>query len=673
MTERQMDILYYLREQENYVTVSEISNVIQMSVKTIRNELNIIQDTMNQDNLGEIYKKPNKGIKLEIDEDGWMRLLSLSEESQLNGHIPDIKNQIIYLLMTRSSLSLSHIQKKLYAGRSSIERLAPDITTWFRNHGIIFEKKKGKGYQIEYEEFEWRLAMWDIFLITKRQNRKNLFSNGRQEYQMNEYLLIEGFLKGFDTEGINKAIYYLEKSYGFSYGYEAQIQMFFLLSLCIIRSRQKHIVRLPTLTPCKIFGGFFPLLKVDLIEALESYYHIRLESNEREFVEFVIEISEIQSFRSTEKKFICQAENLELSYFTFRMVSLMSDIVNVNLRSDIYFLESLFLVLQSMIPRLRYHIKSENPLLKQVKQRYSNIFTAISAVSVYFQRELGLDLNEHEMCTLALLLGGAIERSWSTVAACVVCDYGIGISQLLKEQLERTISDIRIVEVLSVRDMKKILHIPCDLIVTTIQLKNPCYGKEVVTVEHLMTPYDVKNIENAMKQVRRRNLKSRKQCSKLHICKNLFYDEFIFLHINAVDKQSVIRFLCKRLTEAGYVTEEFLQSVMEHEISAPTALGNGIAMPHGFADYVIRPAVAVATFEAPVLWQEKEKVDVVFLLAFNLDEATGMKEETIKFYSVFLDFFDDPEKINEIRQWDAPALLAERMNQKVREAVVFEE
>ncbi|GLC83412.1 BglG family transcription antiterminator [Lacrimispora brassicae] len=673
MTSRQMDILCYLREQKDYVTVSEISNVIKMSVKTIRNELNAIQDSMNQADSGMIYKKPRKGVKLEIDEEAWKQLSCQSEEFQLSGHIPDIKNQIIYLLMTRDSLSLSHIQDKLYVGRSSAEKLVPDIIKWFQSHGIFFEKRKGKGYQIKYEEFQWRLAMWDIFFIIKRKDRSDLFSKGRMEYQSNEYFLIEDFLKGFDTAGINKAIYALEETYGFSYGYEAHIQMFFLLSLCIIRSRQKHMVKLPTLSPCKIAGGFFRLIKKDLIEALEVYYHMKLEADEQNFIEFVIEISDIQTFRSLEKMLVCQAENLEVCYFTYRMVSLMSDIVNVNLRSDLFFLESLFLQLLSMIPRLRYHIKTENPLLKQVKQRYPNHFTAISAVSVYFQKELGLDLNEHEMCTMALLLGGAIERSMSTVTACVICDYGIGISQLLKKQMERTIGDIRIVEVLSVRDLKKLIHIPCDLIVTTIQLKSPCYGKEVVTVGHLMTPNDIKNIENAMKQVRMRNLKNKQPCKKLNICKNLFYDEFVYLHINTTDKQSVLHLLCKKLSEAGYVTEEFLQSVMDHEMTAPTALGKGIAMPHGFANCVIRPAIAVATLAAPVLWQEAEKVDVIFLLAFNLDEATGMKEENIKFYSVFLDIFDDQEKINEIRRYDNPKLLAELMNQRVRAAIAFKE
>ena len=113
-----------------------------------------------------------------------------------------------------------------------------------------------------------------------------------------------------------------------------------------------------------------------------------------------------------------------------------------------------------MIARLRYGVKTVNPLLKQVKQKYPNIFAAIYAVGVYFEKELGLELNEHEMCSLALLLGGAIERSLSTVTACVVCDYGIGISQILREQLERTISDIQIVDVLSARDLKKVNRVP---------------------------------------------------------------------------------------------------------------------------------------------------------------------------------------------------------------------
>ena len=94
-----------------------------------------------------------------------------------------------------------------------------------------------------------------------------------------------------------------------------------------------------------------------------------------------------------------------------------------------------------------------------------------------------------------------------------------------------------------------------------------------------------------------------------------------------------------------------------------------MAIPHGYAKFVIRPTVAVAVLNRPVRWQEDETADVVFLLAFNLDEAAGMKEETIKFYSVFLDLFDNEEEVEAIRRMDDSHQLAVLMNQRVRDAV----
>lgn len=81
----------------------------------------------------------------------------------------------------------------------------------------------------------------------------------------------------------------------------------------------------------------------------------------------------------------------------------------------------------------------------------------------------------------------------------------------------------------------------------------------------------------------------------------------------------------------------------------------------------------MAVLNRPVRWQEDENADVVFLLAFNLDEAAGMKEETIKFYSVFLDLFDNEEEVEAIRRMDDSHQLAVLMNQRVRDAVDREE
>lgn len=68
-------------------------------------------------------------------------------------------------------------------------------------------------------------------------------------------------------------------------------------------------------------------------------------------------------------------------------------------------------------------------------------------------------------------------------------------------------------------------------------------------------------------------------------------------------------------------------------------------------------------------WQEDEDADVIFLLAFNLDDSMGMKEETVKFYSVFLDLWDEEAEVEAIRNMQDGHWLAVEMNRRIQAAV----
>lgn len=67
--------------------------------------------------------------------------------------------------------------------------------------------------------------------------------------------------------------------------------------------------------------------------------------------------------------------------------------------------------------------------------------------------------------------------------------------------------------------------------------------------------------------------------------------------------------------------------------------------------------------------QEDEDADVIFLLAFNLDDSMGMKEETVKFYSVFLDLWDEEAEVEAIRNMQDGHWLAVEMNRRIQAAV----
>ena len=143
MTERQMDILYYLHAQDDFVPVSDISVALQVSVKTIRNELLIIQEVIKKESLGTLEKKPRLGIKLVIEAEVWESYTRQLESKGLTAEEADEKSLLIYYLLTKGQINYTEIQKYLYMGRSAAERLIPEVEKWLKsqeNYELIKEK-----------------------------------------------------------------------------------------------------------------------------------------------------------------------------------------------------------------------------------------------------------------------------------------------------------------------------------------------------------------------------------------------------------------------------------------------------------------------------------------------------------------------------------------------------
>ncbi|EFL6128421.1 PTS 2-O-a-mannosyl-D-glycerate transporter subunit IIABC [Escherichia coli] len=100
------------------------------------------------------------------------------------------------------------------------------------------------------------------------------------------------------------------------------------------------------------------------------------------------------------------------------------------------------------------------------------------------------------------------------------------------------------------------------------------------------------------------------------------------LCLNALftSREEAIHALTQRLAALGKIssTEQFLEEVYRRESLGPTALGEGLAVPHGKTAAVKEAAFAVATLSEPLQWEGvdgPEAVDLVVLLAIPPNEA----------------------------------------------------
>ncbi|HAW0006692.1 TPA: PTS 2-O-a-mannosyl-D-glycerate transporter subunit IIABC [Escherichia coli] len=106
----------------------------------------------------------------------------------------------------------------------------------------------------------------------------------------------------------------------------------------------------------------------------------------------------------------------------------------------------------------------------------------------------------------------------------------------------------------------------------------------------------------------------------------LTHRDALCLNARFTSREEAIHALTQRLAALGKIssTEQFLEEVYRRESLGPTALGEGLAVPHGKTAAVKEAAFAVATLSELLQWEGvdgPEAVDLVVLLAIPPNEA----------------------------------------------------
>lgn len=107
---------------------------------------------------------------------------------------------------------------------------------------------------------------------------------------------------------------------------------------------------------------------------------------------------------------------------------------------------------------------------------------------------------------------------------------------------------------------------------------------------------------------------------------SLTNEELLALQVEFSTRDEAIKAMVELLHQQHKLSDKqaFLDAVMTRETQGPTALGEGLAVPHGKSDSVKEAAFAVATLKKDMKWQGiegDEDVNLIFLLAIPNAEA----------------------------------------------------
>ncbi len=107
---------------------------------------------------------------------------------------------------------------------------------------------------------------------------------------------------------------------------------------------------------------------------------------------------------------------------------------------------------------------------------------------------------------------------------------------------------------------------------------------------------------------------------------SLTHPSLINVQVTFESRDEAILALADQLEQQGKLhnKQQYLDAVFARETEGPTALGEGLAVPHGKSDAVKEAAFAIATLKKDLKWQgldEEEDVNIIFLLAIPNAEA----------------------------------------------------
>jgi transcriptional regulator with AAA-type ATPase domain/transcriptional regulatory protein LevR len=127
----------------------------------------------------------------------------------------------------------------------------------------------------------------------------------------------------------------------------------------------------------------------------------------------------------------------------------------------------------------------------------------------------------------------------------------------------------------------------------------------------------------------------------------LITPDLILRNTASIDKNTALETLYQLLYEKGCVKQTYLLSCFKREIISATNLEYSVAMPHGDLQDVLTSSIAVLTSTKPILWNDSEYVNCVFMLAITEKDQPALGQ----FYDYIL---SNEEKLKHLLTISSP-------------------
>ncbi|TWI54679.1 BglG family transcription antiterminator [Halalkalibacter nanhaiisediminis] len=501
ITARERQILESLLTTEHEITVKDLANKIDVSVRTVHRDLKGVEDILKEYDL-RLVKKSGVGIQIIGDAEQVENLRLFLFNITHNEYTPEERQTIILCALLESTepvklIALANDLNVTIATVSNDLNKVEERLEKFNHLSLI--RKRGYGVEIVGSETAKRKAM--SMIITENVDEYELLSLIRENIQkkstqqtnsISERLL--GLVEKNNLLIVEKAVEEINRELPYSIADSAYMGLVVHLALAMERILQGENISIDQsyLETLQVTPEFTIAKKI--IERLEKVFNTHIPKAEIGYITMHLRGAKLRH----DKEYLIEDTSLQIALKAKSLISYVEKRVDQELSHNQSLLQGLVAHLSPAIFRIKQNMGITNPLLEKIKSDYAELFAIVEdGVKVIFP---DLDVPDEEIGYLVMHFGSVLigSQNQEPLKALVVCSSGIGTSKMLATRLQKELTEIKEFKNVSLFEFNQMDHEQYDVILSTIRI--PEMNRDYIIVNPILTRDEVEKIKSYIGQ-----------------------------------------------------------------------------------------------------------------------------------------------------------------------------
>ncbi|MDK9857153.1 BglG family transcription antiterminator [Staphylococcus equorum] len=587
MQERHAKLIRLILNNSNdYLSVNEIANYLNVSNRTVRSDIKYINSELVKEL---IVSVKGRGYKMN------RTLYSVEQLAEIVTAYTNKESEILLkigyqLLMHQQPMTVDQLENDFGLTRSEVNDYLKRIQSWCTSFDINVNISKKKGITVNGNEMNIRNAILHLNqLSTKHQTVEQFILNEIPEAHIQMiFQIIKNNLSDYQIQTsdirIRQLLIHLiiifkrnnDNDASWVVDEESQI----IAQHCIDEINRKLAYGLSDET-AKLFSFFI------------SYYF---------------------------NKYDLGLEKVFVKSYIDRMIYQMEKSVGVNFTKDKALRDNVYSHFSRTYLRIAKNVYINNPLTEDIKKHYPFVFNTLYETVNHLSKDAKINLVEDEIAFLALHFQSSIDRNEKNRFNIVItCYYGLGISSLLEAKIANLDDRIHVIDTLKLENVSQYDFSGVDALITThfIDKFQVPDTLQVMEVSPLFSNEDANKIQSF---IRHKQNPALNQYELAAIQFDVHSDKQELAEASYVFEQAQIIF-----GDNHSVSEKYIQSALEREKFSSTFIGNGISIPHGDPEKVLKSHVVIFKNMQGFGWKQN-RAKLVFFLAIAEQDIPAMKK-----------------------------------------------